>query len=303
MVVRYERPYSYAAHWARRLARIGFLVFVLSVAAHRFGPLTTPHFLALAFAAAAFAVVGVLLAAVGLGRLWQVAAMGGKASVSALFYAALPLAFFGYGAAQYLMRPAIYDISTDTVMPPPWIEAPKAEENWLKRNPIVTPEDREAQIVAYPGLTGRRYEGALDRVFQGLRKVVDEKRISPTAELGVENARADLKDLAVRPGAGVDTSTEPQVVPVPAVRPAPPGVDGGIPGRRPGDVVLQGEWRTLVVGFRFDVLVRLREEAETTFVDLRVASRYGPHDLGMGAAFAEEFLRALDAELLGIAGD
>ncbi|HXV31762.1 MAG TPA: DUF1499 domain-containing protein, partial [Sinorhizobium sp.] len=123
------------------------------------------------------------------------------------------------------------------------------------------------------------------------------------AEFGVENARADLEDLAVRPSSGVDTGTEPQVIPVPAARPAPAGVDGGIPGRRSSDVVLQGEWRTLVVGFRFDVLIRLREEAETTFVDLRVASRYGPHDLGMGAAFAEEFLRALDAELLGIAGD
>lgn len=302
MVVRYERPYSHAAHWARRLARIGFLLFVLSLAVHRFGPLTTPHFLALVFAAVALALVGMLLAAVGLARLWQVAAVGGKASVSALFYATLPLGFFGYGAAQYLMRPAIYDVSTDTMTPPPWIKLPKAEESWLERGPTVTPGDREAQIAAYPGLTGRRYEGALDRVFQGVRKVVEEARIRTTAELGVENARAELEDLAVRPGVGVDSGTEPQVIPVPAARPSP-GIDGGIPGRRTSDVVLQGEWRTLVVGFRFDVLVRLREEAETTFVDIRVASRYGPHDLGMGAMFAEEFLRALDAELLGIAGD
>ncbi|HXV29764.1 MAG TPA: hypothetical protein VD840_05470, partial [Sinorhizobium sp.] len=118
MVVRYERPYSHAAHWARRFARIGFLVFALSLAAHRFGPLTTPHLLVLSLAAGAFALCGVLLAAVGFARLWQVAAIGGKASVSALFYAALPLGFLGYGAAQYLMRPAIYDVSTDTVTPP-----------------------------------------------------------------------------------------------------------------------------------------------------------------------------------------
>jgi len=303
MAVLYERPHSYAAHWARRLARIGFVLFALAFAAHRLGPLTTPHFLALAFAAVGFCLLGVLLAAVGLARLWQVAAMGGKASVSALFYAALPVGVFGFGAAQYMMRPAIYDVSTDTVTPPPWIEVPKAEESWIRRNATVAPEDREAQIAAYPGLTGRRYEGALDRVFQGVRKVEEKARITTVAELGVENARADLEDLAVRPGTGVESGTEPQVVPVPAVRPAPRAIDGGVPGRRSGDVVLQGEWRTLVIGFRFDVLIRLREEAETTFVDLRVASRYGQHDLGMGAAFAEEFLRALDAELLGIAGD
>ncbi|MCY1248384.1 hypothetical protein D9M72_618090 [compost metagenome] len=89
---------------------------------------------------------------------------------------------------------------------------------------------------------------------------------------------------------------------MPAARPEL-SLEGAIAGRRASDVVLQGEWRTLIAGFRFDVLIRLREEAETTFVDLRVASRYGPHDLGMGAAFADQFLRALDAELLGIAGD
>ena len=38
------------------------------------------------------------------------------------------------------------------------------------------------------------------------------------------------------------------------------------------------------------------------FVDIRVASRYGPHDLGFSAALADQFLEALDSELLGIAG-
>ncbi|MDK1375672.1 MULTISPECIES: DUF1499 domain-containing protein [unclassified Sinorhizobium] len=301
MIIRYERPYSHAAHWARGLARIAFAIFALSLLAHRFGPLTTPHFLALALLSGGLALTGVLLAAIGLTRLWKVAAVGGIASLSALAYAAPPLGFLGYGAVQYLMRPKVYDVTTDTVTPPPWIKAPVAEKSWLARNPTVTPQDREAQIAAYPGLTGRRYDGALDRVFQGVRKVVGETRIATTAELGVENARADLGDLAVQRGAGADTNSEPDVIPVPAARPAP-DLDA-LPGRRSTDVVLQGEWRTLIVGFRFDVLIRLREEAETTFVDLRVASRYGAHDLGMGAAFAEEFMRALDAELLGIAGD
>ncbi|MNL88500.1 hypothetical protein D3C87_2182490 [compost metagenome] len=50
-------------------------------------------------------------------------------------------------------------------------------------------------------------------------------------------------------------------------------------------------------------MIRLREEAETTLVDVRVAARYGPRDLGIGADIAQHFLTALDAELLGIAGD
>ena len=50
-------------------------------------------------------------------------------------------------------------------------------------------------------------------------------------------------------------------------------------------------------------MIRLREEAETTLVDVRVASRDGDRDLGAGVAYIERYLRALDAELLGIAGD
>ena len=84
MMIRYERPYSYAAHWARRFARVSFVLFALSLLAHRFGPLTTPHFLALVGLSGVFALLGVLLAVVGLARLWQVAAIGGLASAAAL---------------------------------------------------------------------------------------------------------------------------------------------------------------------------------------------------------------------------
>ena len=71
---------------------------------------------------------------------------------------------------------------------------------------------------------------------------------------------------------------------------------------RANGVTLQGRTRTLVLGLDFDILIRLREEAETTFVDVRVASPYGQHDLGFSADIAENYLKALDAELLGIAG-
>ena len=90
-------------------------------------------------------------------------------------------------------------------------------------------------------------------------------------------------------------------VPIPLPRPEyepPEGVPVAI-----GDAFIQGVHRTLVFGFRQDVVIRLREEAETTLVDIRVASRYGRHDLGTGFEFVQQYLRALDAELLGISGD
>jgi hypothetical protein len=302
MMIKYERPTSHAARWARRIARFAFGLFVAALLAHRFGPLTTPHFAALAVFSAGLALLSVLLALIGFVRLWQVAAVAGVASFVALLYAVVPIGFAGFALAEYFSKPSIYDVSTDTVTPPPWIKPPAVEQGWLPRPRGVTSQDREAQIVAYPGLTGRRYEGALDRVFQGVKIVAEKTGIAVVAQEGVENAQADLEDMAVKPSDAAPADSEPDDVPIPLSRPKMQPGDMQ-PGRRSSDILVQGEWRTLIVGFRFDVLIRLREEAETTFVDVRVASRYGPHDLGLGAGFANQFLHALDAELLGIAGD
>ncbi len=302
MMIKYERPTSLAARWARRIARFAFALFAAALLAHRFGPLITPHFMALAALSAGLALLAVLLAVIGFIRLWQVAAVGGIASFVALVYSILPIGAAGYALGEYFSKPAIYDVSTDTVTPPPWIKIPQVEQGWLKRAPEVTPEDREAQIVAYPGLTGRRYDGALDRVFQGVKIVAEKTGITIVAQEGAENAEADLEDMPAKPEEAAPADTDPDDVPIPLSRPDAV-VDIEQPGRRSTDILVQGEWRTLIVGFRFDVLIRLREEAETTFVDMRVASRYGPHDLGLGSAFADQFLHALDAELLGIAGD
>ena len=301
ITIQYERPVSHAAHWARRLALLSCLLFVAVVLSHRFGPLTTPHFLVLAGFAAAMAALAVLLAIVGLARLWQVGARGGKASFMALLLSLLPLGTAGAAAYSYLYKPALYDVTTDTAAPPPWLAEPHAAQDFLTRAGTVTAEDRAKQMEAYPGLSGRRYEGALDRVYQGVRNVATAYGIQIVAEDGLDNILADLEDLVIDPNKaakGVDALGD---VPIPEARPLETPLVPHVGGS--GDVLLQGEWRSRVFGFRFDVVIRLREEAETTLVDMRAASRYGPHDLGMGADLVEGYLKALDAELLGIAGD
>jgi len=300
ITIRYERPFSHAAHWSRRVALLACLLFVAVLLSHRYGPLTTPHFLALTGFSAGLALLAVLLAAIGLARLWQVGARGGKAAFAALLLSALPLGAAGLAAYAWFHRPAIHDVTTDPAAPPPWLAEPAADQDWLPRAGTVTPGDRAAQIAAYPGLTGRRYDGALDRVHQGARKVAEAYGIRIVGEAGLDNILTDLEDLAVTPGEGA--SADPlAAVPIPEARPLELPGEARIGG--PDDVLLQGEWRSPVVGFRFDVVIRLREEAETTLVDMRAASRYGPHDLGIGDAMVEGYLKALDAELLGIAGD
>ena len=66
--------------------------------------------------------------------------------------------------------------------------------------------------------------------------------------------------------------------------------------------MVQYRARTLVLGIPQDVLIRLSEEEQTTFVDMRAATRDGEHDFGINADLIRSFLRDLDLQLLGIAG-
>lgn len=296
MTVRFVRPVSHSAYLGRRLALSAFLLFAIVVLAHRFGPLREPDFLALLFLSAAIAAASLPFSLIGLARLWQVGAEGGVAATKGLIYAALPLGTVAYGALQYYTLPALYDISTDLADPPSFIAEPHAPQQWLPRPEAITVGERRIQLAAYSGLTGRRYEGALDRVYEGVRKAAVSARISIRRNQGLALVEPDLSE---RTAAKDDQAPVPDVAPVPMPRPEPSlDADFG----NVGDVLLQGETRTLLAGLRFDVVIRLREDAETTSVDIRVVSRYGPHDLGFGEEIAEDFLDRLDSELLGLAG-
>lgn len=54
---------------------------------------------------------------------------------------------------------------------------------------------------------------------------------------------------------------------------------------------------SLVFGFVSDVVIRVVDEGESTYVDIRANSRYGIHDLGDNAAKIERFFAALEAEV------
>ncbi|MBP1850265.1 DUF1499 domain-containing protein [Rhizobium halophytocola] len=304
MTIRYDRPVSNSALMAFRLAVFAASMIVLTVAAHRFGPLATPDFVALALVSAIPALIAVPLAVIGLMQLWQNGAEGGAAAGKALVFAALPLAFVGFGLARGLTLPTLYDVTSDTAAPPVFIVPVAANQKWLPRPPI-TLAQRAGQAEAYPGLTGRRYEGALDRVYEAVVTVADKTGWRIGATRGTEFALPEFPaedEAADKNAAKADDDAPPDVGPIPLPRPLeqPAEID---PTVEPGVIRLQASTRTLFLGLPFDAMIRLREEAETTLVDVRVQSRYGPTDLGISAELAEDYLHALDAELLGIAGD
>jgi hypothetical protein len=244
--------------------------------------------------------IALYLALLGFIMLWTRGARGGKASAQTVVLVVLPLLPVMMGLSSYMTLPPLHDVSSDLVDPPQWIERVDASQSWLGRRRPATALDREAQMIAYRDISGRRYEGALDRVYTAALKVARETGIDVTDERGAPGAA-----LLEVPPTGAKNANEavPDAldnIPIPLPRPDNEPVEGA--QMPPGDALIQGVHRTLVFGFRQDVVIRLREEAETTLVDIRVETRYGHHDLGSGAAFIEKYLRALDAELLGIAG-
>jgi uncharacterized protein (DUF1499 family) len=68
-----------------------------------------------------------------------------------------------------------------------------------------------------------------------------------------------------------------------------------LPGRRDGHI--EAVARTPIMGFRDDVVVRIRTEQEGARVDVRSASRYGWHDLGTNAGRITGLLEELEAAI------
>lgn len=303
MTVRFVRPVSHAAYLSRYLGFAALLLFVIAAPLHRFGPLTTPDFVALTLISAGIAAIALVLALIGLQRLWSVGAKGGLWCLYALLLSAVPLAVVGYAAFLYWQNPKIYDVTTDTTDIPSWLSVPTANQQWLPRSAAVSTVERSAQLEAYPGFLGHRYEGAIDRVYAAARKVAKAQHIRILHTDGLIGALPDAQPGApkqdVQEGAA-DTPVEdlPSVIPVPLARPAEAPAPTFFNGS--GTVLMQGDTRTLILGARFDVLIRLREDTETTLVDVRVASRFGPHDLGMAKKIADSYLDALNAQMQGL---
>lgn len=63
------------------------------------------------------------------------------------------------------------------------------------------------------------------------------------------------------------------------------------------EITIEAEADSPLLGFPADVAIRLIDEDTSTYVDMRSASRYGPHDFGDNAARIAFFLADLDVEV------
>jgi uncharacterized protein (DUF1499 family) len=63
-----------------------------------------------------------------------------------------------------------------------------------------------------------------------------------------------------------------------------------------GDTTFEAVAYSVLLAIPYDVVIRIVDEQESTYVDMRSASRYGLHDFGENARRIATFLAALDAE-------
>ncbi|WP_417426425.1 DUF1499 domain-containing protein [Hoeflea sp.] len=304
MPFRYQRPPSVAAAWSRKIGRFALLLAFTAVLFHRGGLLTLPNTVAVILLATFLAAVVLGLAVIGFFMLWHIGAKGGHAAFSGMVMALLVLAPVGVATSRYITLPAIHDVSTDVEQPPEWLEPQEITPSWLPRSDGDAPVAREQQVLSYPKVAGRRYDGAIDRVLLAVRAAAAERKWIPVANIGVEALVDGLEPTSETVSDEqleqiASGEADPARAPVPLQR---PDIESGVIESLPTYAVLQYRTRTLVLGIPQDVLIRLSEEEETTFVDMRAATRDGNHDLGLNADLIRGFLHDLDVRLLGIAG-
>ncbi|MBC7282154.1 DUF1499 domain-containing protein [Hoeflea sp.] len=301
MPFRPHRPSSVAASWSRRLGRFALLLAFMALLLHRGGILVLPNAVAAVLLASFLAVIVLGLAIIGFLMLWQIGAKGGHAAFSGMVMALMVLGPVGFAAGRYVQLPRIHDVSTDIADAPQWLEEPPITPSWLPRSNGDDPAARALQAAAYPQVTGRRYDGAIDRVILAVRAVTQENKWTQVDNVGVDLLVDGLEPA--EPDADASPASTGEADPARAPLPLPrPDIENEPAEPLPTYALIQYEARTLILGIPQDILIRLVEEEETTFVDMRVATRDGDHDLGLNAELIRTFLRDLDIRLLGIAG-
>lgn len=124
-------------------------------------------------------------------------------------------------------------------------------------------------------------------------------QMNPIAPIPPEAASAQMRAYPDVAGRRLDASPDrvlAALAPVVAARGWT--VRGHMPtSSQTPEVSIEMETPSFLLRFPADAVVRLTDEDETTFVDMRMSARYGPHDLGANARRIRAFMAGLAAEL------
>jgi len=259
-----EAPVSRLAIWARRIALFSLAATFIAIIIVRSGALEIVPALSTLAGALALACLAILLA-FGAGIvIWRHGIGGGRQAVTALLIGLALIAYPAYLGIKASRLPAIYDITTDPIDPPQF-------------DAVARLRPRDANPVTYAGLyAAEQQHGAYSDIEP------DETTATPQDAFA-----AAMKVIAKRKWRVVDA--RPPQGPLPRV------IDARAP--QPSTVrdgVIEAVARTPILGFRDDVVVRIRPTVDGTRIDIRSASRYGRHDLGTNAKRVRSLIDDID---------
>ncbi|WP_455474458.1 DUF1499 domain-containing protein [Bartonella sp. B30(2025)] len=251
MKKRYVWLTSRAAVWSPRFGGLAFFILLFSVLLQRFSIIYVTDFMILITISACLVVISLFLSVKALYSLWVYGARGGIKALRGIIYSlitATPLVLFFW---LWFTLPAIYDVSTDTQVPPPFFRNIRPNNALSLNNTLI--EQTALQMSEWPEMSGRRYDGSPDRIRESIMNVLAAYGWPVLAE-------REFKD-------------------------------------EEDSLYIETIAKTFYLGFISDIIIRLTNEGDTTFVDMRSASRYMPRDFGTNAAFIINFMNALDTEV------
>jgi Protein of unknown function (DUF1499) len=260
-----EEP-SRLAIWARRIAFFSLAATVIAVIIVRSGALEIVPALSTLAGALVLAVVAILLAVGAAMVIWFEGVGGVKEAATALFIGFALIAYPLYLGIKGYKLPAIYDITTDPIDPP-------------RFEAIARLRPRDANPITYEGLYAAELQHA---AYSDIEPDLTDS--SPQ-----EAYDAAMKVITKRKWRIVD-ARPPQ-----GAAPPPAGARGPAPQGPPArDGFIEAIARTPILGFRDDVVVRIRASTDGTRIDVRSASRYGRHDLGTNAKRVRDLISDID---------
>ena len=261
-----ETPVSRLAIWSRRIGLFSLAATFIAIVIVRSGALEIVPALSTLAGALALACLAILLAFGAAIVIWRHGIAGGRQAVTGLLIGLALIAYPAYLGIKASRLPAIYDITTDPIDPPQF-------------DAIGRLRPRDANPVTYAGL----YAAELQRgAYSDIEP--DETTAAPQDAFA-----AAMKVIAKRKWRVVDA--RPPQGPLPRV------IDARAARTSVRDGVIEAVARTPILGFRDDVVVRIRPTVDGSRIDIRSASRYGRHDLGTNAKRVRSLIDDIDDAL------
>lgn len=229
--------------------------------------------------------LSLIAALAGLARVWHSGREGGGAALGALAIALVVLSPFALAGVLAYQNPRTNSAETDGMMANDIVDGVSLNEA-LAAGAM---SDRASP-------TGRRFRASAAQVYAVTRLVIEDKGWT-LVNVATDTAAAEGETGAAEGDLGTSGTVE---IPLPTPRETGEAPVDRFALSEAKDYALSVEARDFLLRLPSDIAIRIVEDGDETFVDLRSASRAVAHDLGQNRRFIEDFLARLDTAMAGV---